>query len=374
MPNTYNKLTGQITEGMFAMVCMPQTTNTTSPCYGVYDEDSCTEDRDCQIAGYERTYNNDGSFQDMIFTDLRCRGTCDPSGEDAEAGTCADPEVCLWSQDPIAGYDVVWQGDDPETEDLAGEWIECSEDACDDDDDATECTCEADYRCLSTTDGSAHCGYFDKSGWCGTPVDLVTTSDWESAMTSGISEEIICDEVDDTRLCDDRPFRESGVDAELYCIGISSTSNQGICMAFCQIPADPADLTDEGFNGTCPTGMECATDLGTALIFGPWSDANGFVDEREDALTCDPVECPEGLECASCVHPGAQCGSVTLDQAGNTFNGCFMPYSFCQAEESDPVVEVSTDAGVPEDDSSADAGTGDNPGDGEPSDGEPSNP
>ncbi|MBL92789.1 MAG: hypothetical protein CMH56_13375 [Myxococcales bacterium] len=356
LPSTYNKLTGQITEGMFALVCMPQTTNVSSPCYGIYDEDSCSEDRSCQIAGTERVSNADGSFQDMIFTDLRCRDACDlegvdetwedPFGNELPNKTCSGDEVCLWNQDPLAGSSVVWAADPPSS----GAW---TEGVCTEDED-----CDEGYQCIDTTDDLAHCGYFDRTGWCGTPVDLITSTQWEAAQGSGLPEEVICDEVDATLLCDDRAFRDTDVDAELYCIGISSSSNQGICMAFCNIPADPGDLEDDGFSGACPANHECSADLGVALIFGPWTDENGFVDDRDSAKTCDPVECPEGLECEACIHPGAQCGSYTLNQAGDVFSGCFMPYSFCQEiVEDDPVVD--TDGGVVVEEPATDAGTAD---------------
>ena len=150
------------------MVCMPQTTDESSQCYGIYDEDSCTDDRDCQIAGYDYIRGADGSVEDYLFTDLRCREICDPRGEDTELSECSGDDVCLWSQDPVAGCDVVWEGEDPETTER--EWIECIEEACEDDDDSTACTCgvaengEA-YECIATTDGLAHCGYFDRQGW-----------------------------------------------------------------------------------------------------------------------------------------------------------------------------------------------------------------
>jgi hypothetical protein len=350
LPNTRDKLTGNITEGMFAMVCMPQTTDQTSQCYGIYDEDSCSDSRDCQIAGFDYIRGADGSVTDYLFTDLRCRTICDPAGLDETLAECTGDDICLWNQDPVAGYDVVWQGDDPDTEDLAGEWIECVEASCDDDSDATACTCTTDenngqpFECLGTTDGKAHCGYFNHAGWCGVPVDLITVAQWDAAQGVGLPNDVICDEVDDTRLCDDRPFREIGVGADLSCVGISSTSNEGICMAFCKVPADPADLDDDGFDGSCPTGLECSPDLGAALIFGPWVDENGFADDRESAKTCDPVECPEGLPCEACGSTEYQCGTVQTDSQGNTASACFAPYSFCQA----PVVDVpeDTDGGV----------------------------
>jgi hypothetical protein len=353
LPNTYNKLTGSITEGMYAMVCMPQTTDQTSQCYGIYDEDSCTESRDCQIAGFDYIRGADGSVTDYLFTDLRCRSICDPSGEDTEMAECTGDDVCLWSQDPVAGSDVVWEGEDPDTDER--EWIECVEESCEDDSDATACTCSEGNECISTTDGLAHCGYFNRQGWCGAPVDLITVAQWDAAQGVGLSAEVICDEVDDTRLCDDRPFRDTGVGADLSCVGISSTSNEGICMAFCKVPADPADLNDEGFDGSCPTGHECSQDLGAALIFGPWVDENGFADGRESAKTCDPVECPEGLPCEDCGSSEYQCGTVQLDSQGNTASACFAPYSFCQAPVDDtPVTE--SDAGVAEE-AATDAGT-----------------
>ena len=104
--------------------------------------------------------------------------------------------------------------------------------------------------------------------------------------------------------------------AALGCVGISSTTNDGICMAFCDVPADPADPFDPGFQGSCPTGYECSLDLGVALVFGPWLDAWGYVESRAEALTCNPLSCPEGLNARVLPSSG---GSVRGDS--NRFGG-----------------------------------------------------
>ena len=234
---------------------------------------------------------------------------------------------------------MIWENDDPNTEER--EWILCTKAACNDDDPNTNCSCGLDYDCISTTDGFSHCGRYEFEGWCGTPVDLLKPEQWDSV--TGVDDAYTCNEVDATLLCDDRPFRNEGVDAQLNCVSISSTSNEGVCMAFCEVPADPAELNPDPFSGACPEDLVCSNELGLTMVFGPWVDNTGF-SSRADATECDPVLCPEGLPCETCGED-AYCGTVPGLVAGTTESLCFMPYSFCQAadEPTDPVTSV--DAG-----------------------------
>jgi hypothetical protein len=342
LPHTYDQITDTIIDGMYAMVCLKPAPDKTSPCYGLYDEDSCMQDRDCQVVGYDYVRDALGNIIDYQFTDYRCRDTCDPDGEDATAGICSDDEECLWNQDPVVGYEVLWENDDPNTEER--EWLLCTKASCNDDDTSTTCSCGMDYDCISTTDGFSHCGRYEFEGWCGTPVDLVTVDQWEA--TGGVADAYTCNEVDETRLCDDRPYRVEGVDAQLNCVSISSTTNVGVCMAFCEVPADPAELNPDPFSGACPEDFECSNDLGVAMVFGPWVDSFGF-SSRDDATVCDASLCPEGLPCADCGEEG-YCGTVPGLISGTTESLCYIPYSFCQPSEDDdngvtPVLDAGSD-------------------------------
>ena len=346
LPHTYDQLTDTIIDGMYAMVCLNPTVDKALPCFGLYDPDSCVSDRECQIVGYDYVRDALGNIIDYQFTDYRCRDTCDPEGQDGTAGTCSDEEVCLWNQDPVIGYEVVWENDDPDTEER--EWILCTKNACNDEDPNTPCTCGLDYDCISTTDGLSHCGRYEYDGWCGTPVDLLTVEAWEAV--GGIDDAYICNEVDATQMCDDRPYRNPDVKAQLNCVGISTSTNEGVCMAFCEVPADPGASNVDPFFGSCPEDLECSNDLGVTMVFGPWVDSMGF-SSRDDATVCDPVLCPEGLPCAAC-GDDAYCGTVPGALAGTTDSLCFMPYSFCQAPENtdEPVTLIDagtdTDTGV----------------------------
>ncbi len=326
MPDTLSGINAELTPGNYAMVCLEQVSDLVSSCHALYDEDACSDGRDCQIVDYDLIFDEEGMVADYQFNELRCRKACGFEDEDV----CGATETCLKSEDPIAGFDIVWEGDDPSTE--VTEAFICVQADCEDEDDATFCACSESYECLSTSGGGAHCGHFIDRGWCGSAVDLFSPADWSMTQTVGWPVEKICNEVDETRLCDDSAFRENSVTANVSCVGVSSTTNVGICMAFCDIPGNPADDSDVGFQGSCPSGYECAQDLGVAMVFGPWVDNVGYVDQREDAQACDPLVCVEGTECASCGVPGAQCGSIPVDAFGNTFDGCFIPYSFCQID------------------------------------------
>jgi len=198
-----------------------------------------------------------------------------------------------------------------------------------------------DYDCVSTTDGFSHCGRYEYEGWCGTPVDLLTVDQWQA--TGGVADAHTCNEVDETHLCDDRPYRVEGVDAALNCVSISTVTNVGVCMAFCEVPADPADFNPDPFTGACPEDFGCSNDLGVAMVFGPWVDSFGF-SSRDDATVCDATLCPEGLPCSDCGEEG-YCGTVPGVVTGTTDSLCFIPYSFCQAGDDDVVIPPVMDAG-----------------------------
>ncbi len=323
-PNTLSGYQDGLIAGNYAMVCLEQVEDLQTPCHALYDTDACAHGRDCQIVDYYTVYAPDGTLADLMFNELRCRETC--SFDDF--GTCSGTDSCLSSEDPIMGFDIEWEGDDPTTE--VYEAYICEKEACDDDDLSTWCSCDAAYECLATTDGFAHCGRFVSTGWCASPVDLFNTDDWSAAQALGWPEDKMCDEIHENRLCDDQLFRDDSVDATLACVGVSNTSTMGICMAFCEVPADPSDPTEMDFFGTCPSGYECSQDLAVAMVFGPWTDGTSHVLSRDEALTCNSLTCPEGTECSACGMPGAQCGVIPIDAFGNTFSGCFVPYSFCQ--------------------------------------------
>ena len=89
---------------------------------------------------------------------------------------------------------------------------------------------------------------------------------------------------------------------------------------------------------------------------------SGFESDRENAKTCDAVECPEGLPCEACGSSDYQRGTVQLDQQGNTASLCFALYSLRQAPVEDTTPADTTDGGVtttPETDESTTTGSTD---------------
>ena len=114
-------------------VCLTPVEDDQTPCAAVYDLDACTEGRDCQVTDFDYVYDAFGSLDDILFHELRCRAPCDLESDE----TCPDGEACLLNQDPIMGFDIAWEGDDPTTE--AQEAYFCDKAACDDTSSATYC-------------------------------------------------------------------------------------------------------------------------------------------------------------------------------------------------------------------------------------------
>ncbi len=324
------------------VVCLPPVSDRDEACAAYADPEACTDDRSCQIVDITQ----DGA---SVSLDLGCKDVC-RFGTSAADDACEDGEICFGAPLPVVADEL--QLSDPANPNSVVACIlaDCAE-------GGTNCTCDTanGFECaeLATQD---LCVRYE--GQCGVPVRTVTLEDLQG--TPG--DNIICNNVDDHLICDDRAYRDLDNPASLLCLGISRTTNDGICAAFCKQFAFDYDgngsiEAGEGAQDTnCPSGFECTLEFARELGIGAQvTESNG------QDRACDATACPAGQPCAAC-GDSAECVDYTASGLGHL---CTILFGTCQppAPTDGGVADAgqATDSGVA-DAGDVDAGTADDAG------------
>lgn len=316
-----------------ATACLPQQTTRDAQCLAWNDPDACGDGMACHLTNLEQTdTGNEASFN--------CKITCDKTAADLDA-ECAGDERC---------FESALIQDFQTTEDGAN-ILPCTIANCEEGGTGCECDVANDFECIELNAGP---GCVKVPGQCGNAVPPLQP---ENVVAGGITQELICNTVDDHAFCDDSMVAE---DSDSICIsGIfgAADPNPGICFALCSTPTADYDEDgtiagdEEGNNFACAAewqcGRETARRLGLGVTIADDSVPGG-------AKLCSPSECTAGEPC-----PG-ECGGsgdyecVTFGTGADAESICFAPYGSCEF-----VGGGDTDAG-PQDDAGTvvDAGGG----------------
>jgi hypothetical protein len=279
-------ISADLTSG--SVVCAPQG-DLNEPCRGLGDPESCTQG-DCVVLEFTV---NDARTQIESVDTLACRESCDLNGaensctEDGHA--CIDVRVTLFDSDFVIETNA--QGDE----------ITCTKAPCDAGN--PECECGEGFACDNFGTAAAPDFKCNQSvGMCAKPVPLIPPSQVFPAFNP--SDDFICNEVERADYCDPRPFSSLPNGADVFCAGISRTSSDGVCAAFCfQGPFDYNGVNGIEPSEATPINLSCGPDYTCDIGFG--SSFFGIAGSTPES--CSQATCPAGQPCATCDNPQATC-------------------------------------------------------------------
>ena len=285
-----------------AIACVTRPTQRDDICVSVFDEffdpfgfpsAACPNGMDCQLTA---TSTDDFSGE-TTFDSFSCKEPCDLTA----GNSCGFGEECL--PRPL--------NFPPDLElDIDGAELTCSDGAgaanaaCTSGDDiGCPCSLADGFKCqvFNLNDGGQEFFCNRDGGNCGEPVPPFLV---ENEPDLGTDTSLLCNEVEESRYCDPSVFDGAANLANVgsaICVGVSSTTNDGICLAFCGNPAfdenndgllgDPDDGAGERFD--CGTAQVCTSELG--LLIGLVVDLG---------RTCSTSICLNGRPCPEECGPG----------------------------------------------------------------------
>jgi hypothetical protein len=296
--------------GAFVSVaCIAPATDPNGACRDIVNnafnppEQACPNNESCEIT------SSAGQGQ-TGFGSFNCKLSCDPTNAatvtacDAVVDQQGKHEHCLQIPGDIPGGLA-------EQQDAQGNPIFCGDQAqgagneladCATNPPGANCTCDATkgFKCgqLTFSDNTQKFVCFKNNSNCAIDVPPTTEAYFAANPTAtlGSDPNQLCNQIDDSRYCDQSMF--DGVDPAKagfdQCVGISRTSNDGICFALCATPAfdgnkdgtiSSTDTADSvGFKGECSAGFTCSNKLALSI---------GFVNDIHDAAgNTIPCTCP----------------------------------------------------------------------------------